>query len=184
MKLNHELDLQSAGSSPNLTYTKVSARDAIRTNRSFVDILSWYDMAWSSLIWSENTSPHIFTVSFGWDLVGSSKKKLFYRVSYGQKLPKIGHLRSKYSWIQLDLDFKYLPSYIVSDFSVQSSWFQPKNCSTECQMGKNCQNRQFWPILICFEAKIWLGTTWSGPKIPPLVYCQWFLVKIQLVPAK
>ena len=30
MKLNHELDLQSAGSSPNLTYTKVSARDAIR----------------------------------------------------------------------------------------------------------------------------------------------------------
>ena len=28
--LNHQLDLQSAGSSPNLTYTKISVRDAIR----------------------------------------------------------------------------------------------------------------------------------------------------------
>ena len=29
-EVNNKLDLQSAGSSPNLTYTKSSARDAIR----------------------------------------------------------------------------------------------------------------------------------------------------------
>ena len=140
----------------------------------------WLDPTWSGL---KIPPPYIYSefwVRSSW----FQQKKIGLQSVIWAKTAKIGHLRPKYGWIQLDLDFKYLPSYIVSDFSVQSSWFQPKNCSTECQMGKNCQNRQFWPILICFEAKIWLGTTWSGPKIPPLVYCQWFLVKIQLVPAK
>ena len=78
-------------------------------------------------------------------------KKLVSRVSNRQKLPKkraflvsLSCLKPKYGWIQLDLILKYIPpSHIVSDFWVRSSWFQPKNLSTECQMDKNCPNRPF-----------------------------------------
>ena len=71
---------------------------------------------------------------------------------------------AKYGWIQLDSDLKYLPVYNVSDFWVRSSWFQTKNWSTECQMGENCQNRPFWPVLSCFEALTLLDPSGSRLK--------------------
>ena len=50
----------------------------------------------------------------------------------------------------------------------------PKKWSIECQMSKNSPNMQFWHILSCFEAMIWLDPTWSGLKIHPTIYLQWF----------
>ena len=89
----------------------------------------------------------------------------------------MGHLRPKYGWIQLDLDPKYLPLYIVSNFWVRSSWFQTKNWSTECQKEENCQNRPFWPVLSCHEALTLLDPSGSRLKWPSPIYLSWFLSK-------
>ena len=55
--LKNKLDLQSAGSSPNLTYTKSSARDAIRILQG-----GWI---WTPSLESDLETPHKFPEVLG-----------------------------------------------------------------------------------------------------------------------
>ena len=95
----------------------------------FMVVLGNFELFWgqniagSNLIWTYNTYPPILLVIFGWDQAGSGKKNV--KCAKTAQICNFGTfwaiLRPKYGWIQLDLDWKYIPPYIASDFWVRSS---------------------------------------------------------------
>ena len=133
---------------------------------------SWADMIWLDPTWS------------GLDIhpVGSSQIIVLQSVKLA-KTAKIGHLRPKYVWIQLDRDWNTSPHKLSVIFwwdpvgSSQKIDLQSVKWAKTAKLGDLAHFELFWGQNMAGCNLIWI-------KIPSLVYCQWFLVEIQLVPAK